>query len=83
MPAKKAVKKASGKPGAMPGSIDELFGMNAGKVWMALHENAGGLSAEKVLSRTGLSAANAWAGLGWLAREGKLRIENGKFVLNE
>ena len=83
MPAKKTPKKPVAKAISLNGTVDEIFGMNAGKVWMALHENAGGLSPEKVLSLTGLSAANAWAGLGWLAREGKMRIENNKFMLNE
>lgn len=62
---------------------EELFGTNAGKVWVTLNETKKGLSIDRIVSVTGLSSELAWGGLGWLGREGKLRIENSKFFLNE
>lgn len=52
----------------------EFFGSRAGEVWKALK------SGEKTLAQiqrvTGLTPKEVSMGLGWLAKEGKVRIKN-------
>jgi DNA-binding transcriptional regulator PaaX len=55
-------------------SAKELFGANAGKVWDALSRN-GSMNAGKLTEVTELEEHEVRAALGWLGREGKLRIE--------
>jgi hypothetical protein len=52
----------------------DYFGGNAGKVWDALREGAKTLT--QIQNATGLTAREAGFGLGWLAREGKVKIRN-------
>jgi hypothetical protein len=52
----------------------EYFGANAGKVWKALGDGAKTLT--QIQNATGLTPKEASMGLGWLAREGKVRITN-------
>ena len=53
---------------------NEFFGSRAGEVWKALK------SGEKTLTHiqkaTGLTPKEVSMGLGWLAKEGKVRIKN-------
>jgi hypothetical protein len=53
---------------------NDFFGPKAGEVWKALK------SGEKTLAQlqraTGLTPKEISMGLGWLAREGKIRIRN-------
>lgn len=52
----------------------ELIGTNAGSVWTILSEKReSGLKAIK--KATKLKDKEVWAALGWLAREGKLVVE--------
>lgn len=52
----------------------ETFGINAGRVWSYLDEN-GRLHLREVKKATKLTDKNLYAALGWLAREGKIKLE--------
>ena len=52
----------------------ETFGINAGRVWSHLDEN-GRLHIREVKKATKLTDKNLYAALGWLAREGKIKLE--------
>ncbi len=56
-------------------SPEELFGTKAGDVWRTLHD-AGSMSVDDIARKTKLPEPLIWAALGWLGREGKLRIVN-------
>ena len=53
----------------------ELFGKNAGKVWKAL-SNAGPRTLTQIQKVSGLTLKEAGMGLGWLAKEGKIKTTN-------
>jgi hypothetical protein len=53
--------------------VEEYFGPKAGAAWKALRKE-GPLTIAVLRRRTGLSANEAYAALGWLAREGKIQI---------
>ena len=55
-------------------SAEELFGVHAGKVWEALSRN-GAMTAGRLCEAAELEEHEVRAALGWLGREGKLRIE--------
>ena len=67
-------------------NCEDFFGMNAGKVWSALKNN-GPMTASKICEVAELEEHNVRGALGWLGREGKLRIEknhkNYVYSLNE
>lgn len=52
----------------------ETFGVNAGKVWSLLDEQ-GRQNIKDVKKATKLTDKNLYAALGWLAREGKIKLE--------
>lgn len=52
----------------------ETFGINAGKVWSHLDET-GRQHIREVKKATKLTDKNLYAALGWLAREGKIKME--------
>ena len=52
----------------------ETFGINAGKIWSLL-DKAGRQNIKDVKKATKLTDKNLYAALGWLAREGKLKLE--------
>lgn len=56
---------------------EEVFGANAGKVWQAL-KSKGPLTAVNISKATNLKANDVFGALGWLGREGKIAIVNGK-----
>ncbi|MDI6798401.1 MAG: winged helix-turn-helix domain-containing protein [Candidatus Aenigmarchaeota archaeon] len=56
---------------------EEVFGVNAGKVWSAL-KTKGSLSANAIAKETQLKLNEVFGALGWLGREGKICIINGK-----
>lgn len=58
---------------------EEVFGVNAGKVWSALHTK-GPLTIAALSKETGLKPNEVFGALGWLGREGKIEIieEKGK-----
>ena len=50
----------------------EFFGKNAGRVWKSL--SSGPKTLTQVQKASGLTLKEASMGLGWLAREGKLKV---------
>ncbi len=52
----------------------EQFGIYAGKVWTILDEQ-GKQNIKDVKKATKLTDKNLYAALGWLCREGKIKIE--------
>ena len=52
----------------------ETFGINAGKIWSLL-DKTGRQNIKDVKKATKLTDKNLYAALGWLAREGKLKLE--------
>lgn len=50
------------------------FGENAGKIWQAMDQR-GSLTKEELLEITQLNENELHAGLGWLARENKIRLD--------
>jgi hypothetical protein len=52
----------------------EKIGINAGKVWTVLDET-GRQNVKDVKKATKLTDKNLYAALGWLAREGKVAME--------
>lgn len=58
----------------METEFNEGLGVSAGKVWKALTE-AGQASATKLSDTTGLDRNEIQRAIGWLAREGKIRVE--------
>lgn len=52
----------------------ETFGVNAGKIWTILDEK-GKQDIKKVKKATKLTDKKLYAALGWLSREGKIKME--------
>lgn len=52
-----------------------IFGINAGKIWDALNEK-GCIKREELLEITNLDMDDFYLGLGWLARENKVSIDD-------
>lgn len=52
----------------------ETIGINAGKVWSILDEK-GRQDIKSVKEDTKMTYNNLYAAIGWLAREGKIRLE--------
>jgi len=53
----------------------EFFGKNAGRVWTSL-KNSGPQTLTQLQKSTGLTVKEVGAGLGWLAKEGKIALKN-------
>ncbi|OYT31317.1 MAG: hypothetical protein B6U94_03545 [Thermofilum sp. ex4484_79] len=53
---------------------EEVFGVNAGKVWKTLKENGKPLTARDISKASGLKITEVFGALGWLGREGKIEI---------
>lgn len=61
---------------------EEVFGIDAGKVWHVLNTNKKALSVTQIMKLGKLKRDDVLAGLGWLGREGKIEIlrrKNGIF----
>lgn len=56
--------------------LNMYFGMRAGKVWEALTK--GSKTMTQLQKATGLTTSQTSMGLGWLAREGKLKVNSTK-----
>ncbi len=54
--------------------LNEAVGSAAGKIWSFLSHN-GQASASKLVENTGLDRNDVQRAIGWLAREGKLKVE--------
>ena len=55
---------------------EEIFGINAGKVWKTLKSN-GQLSVEQLSKNAKLKPTDVCGALGWLGRENKIQIVTG------
>ncbi len=55
---------------------EELFGLNAGKVWKVLNNTKKPMTVQEIMKVGGIKKDDAMSGLGWLGREGKISIEN-------
>jgi DNA-binding transcriptional regulator GbsR (MarR family) len=53
---------------------EEIFGVNAGKIWHVLNVNKKPLSINDIMKLEKLKRDDVLAGLGWLGREGKIEI---------
>jgi len=53
---------------------EEVFGVDAGKVWTVLNRNKKALSIAEIVKLGKLKKDEVLAGLGWLGREGKIEI---------
>jgi transcription initiation factor IIE alpha subunit len=60
---------------------EEIFGVNAGKVWNVL-KTKGPLSSTAIAKETGLKLNDVFGALGWLGREGKIELieDKGKIL---
>ena len=56
--------------------IEEKIGSAAGQVWQTLNSK-GSMSREQLARSTGISADMVSQAVGWLAREGKLTVDDG------
>ncbi len=54
--------------------MEETIGSNAGVVWSLLNQN-GETALKAVKKATKLKDKDLWAALGWLAREGKVTVD--------
>ena len=54
----------------------ETIGLWAGAVWNALNENDGALGMKALKKATKLKEKELYAAIGWLAREGKVSIDD-------
>jgi len=65
---------------------EEIFGINAGKVWSIL-KDSGPMNVQKIASKACIDEKSTYGALGWLSREGKIRIVESKnapmFALTE
>lgn len=52
---------------------EEIFGVNAGKVWHVLN-NQPPLTLQEIMKLGKLTRDDVMSGLGWLGREGKIEI---------
>ena len=58
--------------------VSVKFGEDAGKIWISLSQKGGVLSRDDLISVACLSDDDFYAGVGWLAREGKIsRFDDG------
>ncbi len=55
-------------------NADEFFGSKAGEVWKVL--KSGEKTLTQIQKATGLTPKEVSMGIGWLAREGKIRMKN-------
>lgn len=53
---------------------EEVFGINAGKVWKALKDAGRPMTAKEIAGATGLKVTDVYGALGWLGREGKIEV---------
>jgi len=55
-------------------SFMENIGEAAGDIWRVLEQNSGPLTTTQIKNRTELPVNLLFAGIGWLAREGKVNV---------
>ena len=60
----------------------EIIGLWAGSVWNALNDVNGNLGVKGLKKATKLKEKEIYAALGWLAREGKVNVEEAETDVN-
>jgi len=63
-------------------NLNEKFGRNAGKVWVAL-STKGPLNETSLIRNTNLSENELYAAVGWLARENKISKDGSLYRLGQ
>ena len=63
-------------------NLNEKFGRNAGKVWVALNTK-GPLNETSLIKNTKLSENELYAAIGWLARENKISKDGNLYRLGQ
>lgn len=63
-------------------TLNEKFGRNAGKVWVALNKK-GPLNETSLIRNTKLSENDLYAAVGWLARENKIYKDGNLYRLGQ
>ena len=63
-------------------NLNEKFGRNAGKVWVALNTK-GALNESSLIKNTKLSENELYAAVGWLARENKICKDGNLYKLGQ
>ena len=83
MARKKATEQAATAKTVVKKAVDaENAGFRAGDVYNALHDNDGAKSVKELVKLTGKTEVEVLLGIGWLLKEGKLKGEDGKVVLD-
>ncbi len=77
---KKAAKTAAKKKVEIALNAENV-GFKAGDVYNALAAAGTALTVAEIASKAGISAEEAYLGIGWLFKEGKVRDEDNKIVL--
>lgn len=62
-------------------NLTTKFGENAGKIWHSLYQT-GNAEEEQLQEHTQLSKNEFYAGIGWLARENKIKKNNNSYELD-
>ncbi len=68
--------------GCLMSEINNSCNQHAGKIYETLEDN-GALTEKKILKKTGLTQNEFYCGIGWLARENKVRQDKDTFTLDE
>jgi hypothetical protein len=63
-------------------AIINSCGAHAGKIWNIL-QDSGTLTEKKLIRKSGLTQQELYCGIGWLARENKIRVEKEQYQLGE
>jgi len=63
-------------------NISTKFGVNAGKIWQHLQENRV-YDEKSLIKTTQLTKKDFYAGIGWLARENKIKKDDNQYSLGE
>jgi hypothetical protein len=78
---KKTATKATAKKAAVIAVNAENAGFKAGDVYQALAKAAKALTVAEIAKAAKISAEEAYLGLGWLLKEGKIAADGDKVVL--
>lgn len=83
--AKRTVKRTTTKKTAPKKAVlvvnAENVGFKAGDVYNALYGEAKALTVAEIAAKAGISTEEAYLGIGWLFKEGKIKDEDSKITL--
>lgn len=78
---KKAAAKTAAKKKVEIALNAENVGFKAGDVYNALAAAGNALTVDEIAAKAGINVEEAYLGIGWLFKEGKVRDEDNKIVL--